>query len=109
MWGQSYALEFSRISECSGIREPRQGKRDSTQARPLQTFFSLASIGSRGLKSTFLLHNALLLLLNFGKCSHNFVTFLLEYAILCLVHVFLSDCRVLLIDLLLTSTLGNST
>ncbi|CAK9230870.1 unnamed protein product [Sphagnum troendelagicum] len=44
MWGQSYALESSRISECSGIREPRQGKRDSTQARPLQTFSSLASI-----------------------------------------------------------------
>ncbi|KAH8936408.1 hypothetical protein BDL97_17G082800 [Sphagnum fallax] len=109
MWGQSYALESSRISECSGIREPRQGKRDSTQARPLQTFSSLASIGSRGLKNTFLLHNALLLLLNLGKCSHNFVTFLLEYAILCLVHVFLSDFRVLLIDLLLTSTLGNST
>ncbi len=117
MWGQSYALESSRISECSGIREPRQGKRDSTQTRPLQTFSSLASIGSRGLKSTFLLHNALLLLLNLalllllnlGKCSHNFVTFLLEWAILCLVHVFLSDCRVLLIDLLLTSTLGNST
>jgi hypothetical protein len=55
------------------------------------------------------LHNALLLLLNLGKCSHNFVTFLLEYAILYLVHVFLSDCRVLLIDLLLTSTLSNST
>ena len=109
MWGQSYALESSRISECSRIREPRQGKRDSTQAKPLQTFSSLASIGSRGLKNTFLLHNALLLLLNLGKCSHNFVTFLLEYAILCLVHVFLSDCRVLLIDLLLTSTLGNST
>ncbi len=91
-----------------GIREPRQGKRDSTRARPLQTFSSLASIGSQGLKNTFLLHNALLLLLNLGKCSHNFVTFLLEYVVLCLVHVFLSDCRVLLIDLLLTSTLGNS-
>jgi hypothetical protein len=26
MWGQSYALESSRISECYGIREPRQGK-----------------------------------------------------------------------------------
>jgi len=56
----------------------------------------------------FLLHNALLLLLNPGKCSHNFVTFHFEYAVLCLVHVFLSDCRVLLIDLLLTGTLGNS-
>jgi hypothetical protein len=94
MWGQSYALESLRISECSGIREPKQGKRDSTQARPLQTFASLASIGSRGLKSTFLLHNVLLLLLNLGKCSHNFVTFLLEYAVFCLMHVFLSDCRV---------------
>jgi hypothetical protein len=108
IWGQSYAMESSRISECSGIQEPRQGKRDSTQARPLQTFSSLASIGSQGLKSTFLLHNVFLLLLNLGKCSHNFVTFLLEYAVLCLVHVFLSDCRVLLIDLLLTGTLGNS-
>ncbi len=104
----SYALESSKISKCYGIREPIQGKRDSTQARPLHTFSSLASIGSRGLKSTFLLHNALLLLLNLGKCSHNFVTFLLEYAILCLVHVFLSGCRVLLIDLLLTGILGNS-
>jgi len=107
MWGQSCALESSRISECSGIQEPRQGKRESIQARPLQTFSSLASIGSRGLKNTFLLHNVLLLLLNLGKCSHNFVTFLLEYAVLCLVHVFLSDCRVLLINLLLTCTLGN--
>jgi hypothetical protein len=35
IWGQSYALESSRISEISGIQEPRQGKRDSTQARPL--------------------------------------------------------------------------
>jgi hypothetical protein len=105
---EGQALESSRISECSGIGEPRQGKRDSTQARPLRTFSSLASISSRGLKSTFLLHNALLLLLNLGKCSHNFVTFLLEYAVLCLVHVFLNDRRVLLIDLLLTSTLSNS-
>ncbi|KAH9548565.1 hypothetical protein CY35_11G094000 [Sphagnum magellanicum] len=40
------ALESSRISECSGIREPRQGKRDSTRARPLRTFSSLASIDS---------------------------------------------------------------
>jgi hypothetical protein len=56
----------------------------------------------------FLLHNAFLLLLNPGKCSHNVVTFHLEYAVLCLVHVFLSDCRVLLIDLLLTGTLGDS-
>ncbi len=105
---EGQALESSRILECFGIREPIQGKRDSTQARPLRTFSSLASIGSRGLKNTFLLHNVLLLLLNLGKCSHNFVTFLLEYAVLCLVHVFLSDCRVLLIDLLLTCTLGNS-
>jgi len=105
---EGQALESSRISECSGIWEPRQGKRDSTQARPLRTFFSLASIGSRGLKNTFLLHNVLLLLLNLGKCSHNFVTFLLEYAVFCLVHVFLSDCRVLLIGLLLAGTLGNS-
>ncbi len=105
---EGQALESSRIPECSGIREPRQGKRDSTQAKPLRTFSSLASIGSRGLKSTFMLHNVLLLLLNLGKCSHNFVTFLLEYAVLYLVHVFLSDCRVLLIDLLLTGTLGNS-
>ncbi|KAH9554388.1 hypothetical protein CY35_08G061300 [Sphagnum magellanicum] len=57
IWGQSYALESSRISECAGIREPRQGKRDSTQARPLRTFSSLASIGSRGLKSTFVLQD----------------------------------------------------
>ncbi len=105
---EGQALESSKISECSGIREPRQGKRDSTQASPLRTFSSLASIGSRGLKNTFLLHNVLLLLLNLRKCSHNFVTFLLEYAFLCLMHVFLNDCRVLLINLLLTSTLGNS-
>ncbi|KAH9548089.1 hypothetical protein CY35_11G071000 [Sphagnum magellanicum] len=105
---EGQALESSRVSKRSGIREPRQGKRDSTQAKPLRTFSSLASIGSRGLKNTFLLHNVLLLLLNLGKCSHNFVTFLLEYAVICLVHVFLSDCRVLLINLLLTGTLGNS-
>ncbi len=67
-------------------------------------------ISSRGKHGNmeFMLHNALLLLLNPGKCSHNFVSFHLEYAVLCLVHVFLSDCRVLLIDLLLTGTLGNS-
>jgi hypothetical protein len=59
----------------------------------LRTFSSLALIVSRGLKNTFLLHKVLLLLLNLGKCSHNFVTFLLEYAVLCLVHVFFSDCR----------------
>jgi len=105
---EGQALESSKISECSRIREPRQGKRDSTQARPFRTFFSLASIGGRSLKSTFLLHNVLLLLLNLGKCSHNFITFLLEYAVLCFVHVFLSDYRVLLIDLLLIGTLGNS-
>jgi hypothetical protein len=58
---KSYALESLRISECSGIREPKQGKRDSTQAKPLQTFSSLASIGSGGLKNTFLLHKALLI------------------------------------------------
>jgi hypothetical protein len=74
----------------------------------LRTFSSLASIGCRGLKNTFLLHNVLLLLLNLGKCSHNFVIFFLECAVLCLVHVFLSDCRVLLIDLLSTGALGNS-
>ncbi len=105
---EGQALESSRISECSGIQEPRQRKRDSTQARPLRTFSSLASIGSQGLKITFLLHNVLLLLLNLGKCSHNFVTFLLEYVVLCLVHVFFNDYRVLLIDLLLSGTIGNS-
>jgi len=63
IWGQSYALESSRISECAGIREPRQGKRDSTQARPLRTFSSLASIGSRGLKSTFVLQVRLIFII----------------------------------------------
>jgi hypothetical protein len=63
IWGQSYALESSRFSECAGIREPRQGKRDSTQTRPLRTFSSLASIGSRGLKSTFVLQVSLIFII----------------------------------------------
>jgi hypothetical protein len=67
----------------------------------------MSSRGKHG-NMEFLLQNAFLLLLNPGKCSHNVVTFHLEYAVLCLVHVFLSDCRVLLINLLLTGTFGDS-